>query len=233
MLISDLKLRWLLAPHLWQGIALSRLRLDSSTGRSYPAPRHFRGLTLVAGYPVKTASSNVFRPRIFLRHVGTLPSCSLDTTLRARVFRQGWHASLHQIAEHMSKVRILVADDHAGVREIVEDMLEPTFEVIGMVGNGKALVETARRLQPDVIITDISMPILSGIEAAKQLKESGSRAKVVFLTVHSDPDIVRACLNMGACGYVVKPRMDSDLLPAVREALAGRIFLSPTDNYKN
>jgi DNA-binding NarL/FixJ family response regulator len=77
------------------------------------------------------------------------------------------------------------------------------------------------------------MPILSGIEAAKQLKESGSRAKVVFLTVHSDPDIVCACLNVGACGYVVKPRMDSDLLPAVREALAGRIFLSPTNNHEN
>jgi DNA-binding NarL/FixJ family response regulator len=141
--------------------------------------------------------------------------------------------SLNQLAEHMSKVRILVADDHAGVRELVESMLEPTFKVIGTVGNGKALVETARRLQPDVIITDISMPILSGIEAAKQLQESGSRAKVVFLTVHSDPDIVRACLNVGACGYVVKPRMDSDLLPAVREALAGRIFLSPTDNHEN
>jgi DNA-binding NarL/FixJ family response regulator len=133
----------------------------------------------------------------------------------------------------MSKVRILLADDHAGVRELVEGMLEPQFEVIGTLGNGKALVETARRLQPYVIFTDISMPILSGIEAAKQLKESGSRAKVVFLTVHSDPDIVRACLNVGACGYIVKPRMDSDLLPAVREALAGRIFLSPTNNHEN
>jgi DNA-binding NarL/FixJ family response regulator len=112
-------------------------------------------------------------------------------------------------------------------------MLQPTFEVIGTVDNGKALVETARRLHPDVIITDISMPILSGIEAAKQLMESGSRAKVVFLTVHSDPDFVRACLNAGAFGYVVKPRMDNDLLPAVREALAGRIFLSPTDDHEN
>jgi len=133
----------------------------------------------------------------------------------------------------MSKVRILLADDHAGVRELVEAMLEPTFEVIGVVGSGKALVETAQRLQPDMIITDISMPILSGIEATQQLKESGLRAKVVFLTVHSDPDIVRACLNVGACGYVVKPRMDSDLLLAVGEALAGRIFLSPTDNHDN
>lgn len=133
----------------------------------------------------------------------------------------------------MSKVRIVVADDHAGFRELVEDMLEPTFEVIGMVCNGKALVETARRLRPDVIITDISMPILSGIEATKQLKESGSQAKVVFLTVHSDPDFVRACLNAGGCGYVVKLRMDCDLLRAVGEALAGRIFVSPTNEHEN
>src|ERR1700720_774436 len=103
------------------------------------------------------------------------------------------------------------------VRELVKGMLEPTFEVSGTVDNGKALVETARRLQPDVIITDISMPILGGIEAAEQLKESGSRAKVVFLTVHSDPDFVRACLNAGASGYVLKLRLDSDLLLAVRE----------------
>jgi DNA-binding NarL/FixJ family response regulator len=147
-------------------------------------------------------------------------------------FAEGYSLANQPVA-HMSKVRILVADDHAGVRELVEGMLQPTFEVIGTVDNGKALVKTARRLHPDVIITDISMPILSGIEAAKKLKESGSRAKVVFLTVHSDPDIVRACLNVGACGYVVKPRMDSDLLPAVREALAGRIFLSPTNNHEN
>ena len=133
----------------------------------------------------------------------------------------------------MSRVRILVADDHAGFRELVEDMLEPSFEVIGTVGDGKALVETARRLQPDIIVADISMPILNGIEAAKQLKESGSRAKVIFLTVHSDPDFVRACLNVGASGYIVKLRMDSDLLLAVGEALAGRIFLSPTNGHEN
>ena len=73
------------------------------------------------------------------------------------------------------------------------------------------------------------MPILSGIEAARQLKESGSRAQIVFLTVHSDPDFVNACLVAGACGYVAKIRIDTDLLHALREALTGRIFLSPTD----
>jgi DNA-binding NarL/FixJ family response regulator len=75
------------------------------------------------------------------------------------------------------------------------------------------------------------MPILDGIEAARQLKESGSRAKVV-LTVHWDPDIVRACLNVGASGYVVKLRMDTDLVPAVRETLADRIFLSPAGDHQ-
>jgi DNA-binding NarL/FixJ family response regulator len=131
------------------------------------------------------------------------------------------------------KVRILVADDHREVRELVENMLEQDFEVIRTVDNGKALVESALELQPDVIVTDISMPILSGIEAVKQLKESGSSAKVVFLTVHSDPDFVRACLNAGASGYLVKLRMAADLLPAIREALAGRIFLSPTCDHQN
>jgi DNA-binding NarL/FixJ family response regulator len=118
----------------------------------------------------------------------------------------------------MSKVRILIADDHPGVPEMVEDILESTFEVIGTVGNGKSLVESALRLKPDVIIADISMPILNGIEAAKQLRESGSRAKIVFLTVHSDPSFVRACMDVGASGFVVKDRRDTDLLPAIREA---------------
>ena len=93
-----------------------------------------------------------------------------------------------------------MAEDHPTVREVVQDMLEPTFEVVGTVDNGRTLVEDAIRLQPDVIITDISMPILNGIEAVKQIKESGSRAKVIFLTVHSDPEFVRVCLNAGAVG---------------------------------
>jgi DNA-binding NarL/FixJ family response regulator len=140
---------------------------------------------------------------------------------------------LDLLEQHMSKVRVLVADDHPGIRDMVEEILESTFEVIGMVDNGKALVETALRLQPDVIITDISMPILSGIEAAMQLREAGSRAKVVFLTVHSDPDFIRACRNVGAFGYVAKLRMDTDLLPAVRDALADHFFLSPTGEHQN
>jgi len=110
---------------------------------------------------------------------------------------------------------------------MVEGLLAPTCEVVGSMPNGQALVEAAKRLKPDLIVTDISMPILSGIDACKQLKEAGNAAKIVFLSVHSDADFVQTCLAAGAAGYVLKSRIMSDLLRAVQEALAGRIFLSP------
>jgi len=115
----------------------------------------------------------------------------------------------------------------------VISLLEPTFEVVGRVGDGQSLFEAAMKLQPDIIISDISMPILSGIEAANKLKVSDSRAKIVFLTVHSDPELVHACLATGALGYVVKSRMATDLVPAIREARAGRIFISPPLSHPN
>ena len=105
--------------------------------------------------------------------------------------------------------------------------MKPTCEVVGSVSDGQSLFDAAKDLKPDVIVTDISMPILSGIEASKQLNESGSAAKIIFLTVHSDMDFVRACLATGAVGYVLKSRIMSDLLLAIHEVLAGRIFVSP------
>ena len=131
------------------------------------------------------------------------------------------------------KVRVLLADDHPLLLKEVVSLLEPTFEVVGRVGDGKSLFESAMKLQADVIITDISMPILNGIEAANKLKVSGCRSKIVFLTVHSDPEFVRACLATGALGYVVKIQMETDLVPAIREALAGRIFISSPLNDQN
>jgi DNA-binding NarL/FixJ family response regulator len=125
------------------------------------------------------------------------------------------------------KVRVLLADDHPLLLKEVLNLLEPTFEVVGRVGDGKSLFESAMKLQADVIVSDISMPILNGIEAANKLKVSGCRSKIVFLTVHSDQDFVRACLDTGALGYVAKRRMVTDLLPAIREALADRNFVSP------
>ena len=126
----------------------------------------------------------------------------------------------------MQTPRILLADDHKEIRDKVRRYLEVEFEVIEAVENGRALLEAAARLDPDVCLLDISMPVLDGIETATQLKESGSKAKVIFLTVHEDSDFLQAALKTGASGYVIKRRMASDLHRAVKEALAGRIFIS-------
>ncbi len=114
------------------------------------------------------------------------------------------------------------------MRERVLELLEPEFEVVAVVDNGQALLEAAVSIRPDVMIVDICMPILSGIEAAQQLRETGSTAKIVFLTVHEDPDFLRAALAAGGSGYVVKSCLASDLRTAIKEALAGRVFVSPT-----
>jgi len=119
-----------------------------------------------------------------------------------------------------------LADDHKEIRDKVKRYLESEFDVIDAVENGRALLDAAARLDPDVCLLDISMPILDGIETANQLKESGSKAKVIFLTVHEDSDFLQAALKTGASGYVFKRRMASDLHRAVKEALAGRIFIS-------
>ena len=107
-----------------------------------------------------------------------------------------------------------------------ERLLQPEFEVVGKVRDGRALVEDAMLLKPDLIVTDVSMPVLNGIEAADLLRQSGCKSRIIFLTVHSDPDFVRRCLSTGAFGYVVKSRIASELLPAIREALEGSIFVS-------
>jgi DNA-binding NarL/FixJ family response regulator len=130
-------------------------------------------------------------------------------------------------ADSVGKIRILLADDHRQFRLIVESLLASTCEIVGSVPDGQSLFDAARHLVPDVIVTDISMPILNGIEASKQLTESGCGAKIIFLTAHSDADFVETCLAIGAVGYVLKSQINTDLIPAVQEALAGRIFVSP------
>jgi DNA-binding NarL/FixJ family response regulator len=122
--------------------------------------------------------------------------------------------------------RILLADDNPRVHELVRSLLEAHFEVMASVRDGRALIEAVTKFHPDVIVTDISMPVLNGIDAANQLKESGSGARVIFLTVHEDPDFIKACLATGALGYVTKPRMALDLVPAIQEALNGHAFVS-------
>jgi len=128
----------------------------------------------------------------------------------------------------LSKIRVLLADDHGDVLDTVARLLVPEFDVVGTVTDGTGLLSAAGRLKPDVVIVDISMPILNGIEAVRRLMESGSQAQVVFLTVHESSDYVRAALATGALGYVVKPRMGVDLNVAIKEVHAGRSYLSPS-----
>lgn len=127
----------------------------------------------------------------------------------------------------MTRARILVAEDHELMRDRVVRLLQRDFDVVGAVTNGEALLEAAVRLQPDVCVLDISMPLLSGIETVNYLKQAHSTAKVIFLTIHNDSDFVGAAFKSGVEGYVFKTRMAADLIVAVREVLAGRTFLSP------
>ncbi|MFL6254180.1 MAG: response regulator transcription factor [Pyrinomonadaceae bacterium] len=131
----------------------------------------------------------------------------------------------------VERARILLADDHKGMRDRVVSMLGREFEMLEPVNDGRALLEAAARLAPDVCLMDISMPFVNGIEAAARLKESGSKAKIIFLTIHQDLDFLVAALRAGASGYVVKPRMASDLRAAVKEVLAGRTYISSSLNH--
>ena len=128
----------------------------------------------------------------------------------------------------MTRARILLADDHKEIRDRAVRLLEPDFEVVGTVADGHALLKAAALMNPDVCVIDISMPQINGIEAAIKLRESGSEAKVVFLTVNEDADFVRAALRTGALGYVVKSRMASDLCAAINRAISGHLFVSPS-----
>ena len=123
---------------------------------------------------------------------------------------------------------MLLADDYSPMLELTATALGSEYLVVGSVVDGLALLAEAERLQPDVIVLDITMPRLDGIEAARQLRSSRNPARLVFLTVHEDRDFARAALDAGGLGYVVKSRFTSDILPAIRAALADRRFISPT-----
>jgi DNA-binding NarL/FixJ family response regulator len=124
--------------------------------------------------------------------------------------------------------RVLLADHHPAMLALTTAALAPECLVVGSVGNGRELLTEAERLHPDVIVLDITMPRLDGIEAARQLLRWDHHARMVFLTVHEDADFARAALDAGGLGYVVKVRLASDLLPAIRAALADRCFISPS-----
>jgi DNA-binding NarL/FixJ family response regulator len=122
---------------------------------------------------------------------------------------------------------VLLADDHALVLEGLCKVLEPDFEIVGIVEDGRALVEKAAALRPDVIIADITMPLLNGLEAVRQIRKSDPKAKVIMLTMHSDPTYAAEALEAGCCGYVLKHAAAAELVIAIREALRGRTYVTP------
>jgi DNA-binding NarL/FixJ family response regulator len=125
------------------------------------------------------------------------------------------------------QARTLLADDHAAILERAAQALCHDHLIVGTVSNGPDALEAAGRLRPDVIVLDISMPGMTGLEVATRLRDAGNTAAIVFLTVHEDQEFVDAAQATGAAGYVVKSRLASDLSKAVAEALLGRQFVSP------
>ena len=127
--------------------------------------------------------------------------------------------------------RVLLADCHQALLKAEVDLLSADFDVVATAADGAALVSEAWRLHPDVIVTDISMPILSGIDAVHKLREWGSTAKFVFVTVYSEGEFVEACMEAGALGYVQKLCLNRDLVPAIRAVLDGRPYVSQFDSH--
>ena len=127
------------------------------------------------------------------------------------------------------KPKLLVAEDHLAMRAKVVSLLERDFEVVANVAGGPAAVEEASKLMPDLLILDVSLPILDGPDVARRLKAQGCDAKIVFISVSNDLNQIRACLAAGGDAYVSKMRMVTDLIYAITEVFAGRTFVSPNE----
>jgi len=127
----------------------------------------------------------------------------------------------------MNRAQILLADDHRIVAEGLRSLIEPEFELVGIVEDGRALVDAAEKLKPDIIVTDISMPQLNGIEALRQIRKTNSKVKVIFLTMHPDVTYAISAFDAGALGYVLKHSAPSELNAAIRNALAGKTYITP------
>jgi DNA-binding NarL/FixJ family response regulator len=127
----------------------------------------------------------------------------------------------------MARARLLLADDHSLVVAGLKKLLEPEFDVIGTVEDGRALVTCAQKMRPDVVLLDISMPLLNGIEAARQIHRSHPNMKIIFVTMHADPDYVSAAFDAGALGFVVKRSAASELARAIRQVLRGGTYVTP------
>lgn len=127
----------------------------------------------------------------------------------------------------MKRLRLLLADDHSIVVEGLRRVLDqPDLEIVGVVSDGRSLLRAATEIQPDIIVTDITMPLLNGIDAARQVREHNPDVKIIFLTMHPDVAFATEALAAGGCGYVLKNAAGDELLTAIREAAQGRVYVS-------
>lgn len=127
----------------------------------------------------------------------------------------------------LRRPRLLIADDHLLVAEALRSLLSPEFDLVGVVADGRALVEAAATLHPEVIVSDVTMPRLNGIDALILLRQQGNRVPVVFLTMHRDVQFARRALDAGAAGFVLKHSAPAELIVALRAALEGRTYITP------
>jgi DNA-binding NarL/FixJ family response regulator len=127
----------------------------------------------------------------------------------------------------MSRPRILLGDDHALLLGAFEKLLSGEFDVVGQATDGRALVAAAERLKPDVVVLDISMPQLNGLEAGRQIKQKQKHVKLVFVTMSEDPDLASEAFRIGAVGYLLKRSAASELITAIREVVQGRSYITP------
>lgn len=126
----------------------------------------------------------------------------------------------------VDKIRVVLADDHREVIAKIRGILGDDFEIVEEVVNGVQAVSAVLALDPDILVTDISMPLLNGLQAARSIQKTNSQVKIIFLTIHEDRDFIAAAFSAGAAGYVTKRRLSTDLVFAIQEALKGHTFVS-------
>jgi DNA-binding NarL/FixJ family response regulator len=126
----------------------------------------------------------------------------------------------------VDKIRVVFADDHREVIAKIRVILGDEYEIVEAAENGNQAVSAVLELNPDVFVTDISMPVLNGLQAARRIQKTNSRVKIIFLTIHEDRDFIAAAFSAGATGYVTKRRLSTDLVFAIQEALKGHTFVS-------
>ena len=128
----------------------------------------------------------------------------------------------------MRRPRVLLADDHRMLVDALKGILEPRCDVVGTVGDGRALLEAAAKLQPDIIVLDIAMPRLNGLDAARYLKRTMPKIKLIFMTMNEDPDLVGEAFRAGASGFLLKQAAAFELMDAIEKVLAGGSYVTPS-----